>query len=76
MTLQNTDVVAEAHLAGFMNGYEEGFEIGKAQCETHHEEMLRQERRRLYKLLEKFCYLEATWYDIDHAFEVADGDSK
>ena len=28
----------DAHLAGYHNGYVEGFCIGKAQCETHHQD--------------------------------------
>lgn len=41
----------DAHLAGFQNGYEEGYEIGKAQCETHHEEMLWKEREGVLDLI-------------------------
>jgi hypothetical protein len=46
-------------VTAYQNGFDEGFEIGKAQCETHHEELLKSERD---KVLDDFaCWIKTEW---------------
>ena len=54
----------------FREGFDEGFEIGKAQCETHHKEMIDEIIRASHisttterdKVLDSLCKIDFYWY--------------
>jgi len=62
--------------AEYNAAFDEGFEIGKAQCETHHDEIKQSERKKvleLLKCLRKYAYgeyKEAELSDNEHDLRI------
>jgi hypothetical protein len=56
------DVSSHPYQIEYNNAFDEGFEIGKAQCETHHEELFQSERDKVLDevlfILEKIKHQE------------------